>query len=147
MFFLDTNVLVYLRDAGEPAKGAIASKLVDELSGVGEAAVSTQVLSEFLWVVTRKLRKTIPLAEAVADVRRFQRMFRVVSASVDVFHLALELMQTHQMTIWDAQIVAAASASRASVVLTEDAQSQPIIHGVHYANPFEPGFDWRLLPP
>ena len=147
MFFLDTNVLVYLRDAAEPAKGAIASKLVDELSGVGEAAVSTQVLSEFLWVVTRKLRKPIPLAEAVADVRRFQRMFRVVSASVDVFHLALELMQTHQMTIWDAQIVAAASASRASVVLTEDAQSQPIIHGVHYANPFEPGFDWRLLPP
>ena len=147
MFFLDTNVLVYLRDAAEPAKGAIASKLVDELSGVGEAAVSTQVLSEFLWVVTRKLRKPIPLAEAVADVRRFQRMFRVVSASVDVFHLAVELMQTHQMTIWDAQIVAAASASRASVVLTEDAQSQPIIHGVHYANPFEPGFDWRLLPP
>lgn len=146
MLFLDTNVLVYLRDAGEPAKGAISAMLVDELSGIGEAVVSTQVFSEFVWVVTRKLRQPIPLAEAVADIGRFQRMFRVVSASVEVFNLALELMQTHQMTIWDAQIVAAASVSGASVVLTEDAQSQPIIHGVRYANPFQPGFDWRMLP-
>lgn len=146
MFFLDTNVLVYLRDANEPGKGAVSSKLVDELSGVGEAAVSTQVLAEFLWVVTRKLRKPIPLADAVADVGRFQRMFRVVSASREVFNLALELMQSHQMTIWDAQIAAAANVSGASVLLTEDAQSQPIIHGVRYANPFEPDFDWRLLP-
>ena len=146
MYFLDANVLVYLRDANSPDKCQVALKLVDDLSGIGEAIVSTQVLSEFFWVATRKLRPRLPVAEAVAEVARFQNMFRVIAVSVEVLNLALELMQTHQMTIWDAQIVAAASVSGASVVLTEDAQSQPIIHGVRYANPFEPGFDWRQLP-
>ena len=146
MYFLDANVLVYLRDANSPDKSQVALKLVDDLSGIGEAVVSTQVLSEFFWVATRKLRPRLPVAEAVAEVARFQNMFRVIAVSVEVLNLALELMQTHQMTIWDAQIVAAASISGARVVLTEDAQSQPIIHGVRYANPFEPGFDWRQLP-
>lgn len=146
MFFLDTNVLVYLRDAKSPDKSQVASKLVDDLSGIGEAVVSTQVLSEFFWVATRKLRPRLPVAEAVAEVARFQNMFRVISVSVEVLNLALDILTTHQITLWDAQIVAAASLSGASVVLTEDAQSQPVIHGVHYANPFEAGFDWRLLP-
>lgn len=146
MYFLDANVLVYLRDANSPDKSQVALKLVDDLSGIGEAVVSTQVLSEFFWVATRKLRPRLPVAEAVAEVARFQNMFRVIAVSVEVLNLALELMQAHQMTIWDAQIVAAASVSGASVVLTEDAQSQPIIHGVRYANPFAPGFDWRQLP-
>ena len=146
MFFLDTNVLVYSRDADSPSKNNVATKLVDEFSGIGEAVISTQVLCEFLWVVTRKLRQRMSLADAVADVARFQNMFRLVSVSVEVFDLAMEILQTHQITVWDAQIVAAASLSGASVLLTEDAQSQPIIHGVRFANPFEPGFDWRHLP-
>ena len=146
MFFLDTNVLVYLRDAGSPDKSRVATKLVDELSGVGEAVVSIQVLSEFFWVVTRKLRQPLPMADAVTEVARFQNMFRVISMSAEVLNLALDILTAHQLTLWDAQIVAAASLSGASVVLTEDMQSQPIIHGVRYANPFEDGFDWRLLP-
>lgn len=146
MFFLDTNVLVYLRDAGSPDKSLVAAKLVDELSGIGEAVVSTQVLSEFFWVVTRKLRPSLPVPDAVSEVARFQNMFRVISMSAEVLNLALDILTAHQLTLWDAQIVAAASLSGASVVLTEDMQSQPIIHGVRYANPFEAGFDWRLLP-
>lgn len=146
MFFLDTNILVYLRDAESPDKSHVAEKLVDELSGIGEAVISTQVLSEFFWVVTRKLRPPLPVMDAVAEVARFQNMFRVISMSLDVVNLALDLLVKHQLTLWDAQIVAAASLSGASVVLTEDTQSQPVIHGVRYANPFESGFDWRLLP-
>ena len=146
MFFLDTNVLAYMRDADEPSKAATAIKLVDELTGIGEALISTQVLAEFMWVVTRRLRKPIPLIDALADVRRFQRLMPVVPMTSDVFNVAIDLMQQHQMTIWDAQIVAAASSGRATVVLTEDMQSKPMIHGVTYANPFLAGFDWRLLP-
>ena len=146
MYFLDANVLVYLRDANSPDKSQVALKLVDDLSGIGEGVVSTQVLSEFFWVATRKLRPRLPVAEAVAEVARFQNMFRVIAVSVEVLNLALDVLTTHQITLSDAQIVAAASLSGASVVLTEDAQSQPVIHRVRYANPFEAGFDWRLLP-
>lgn len=146
MFFLDSNVLVYSRDADSPDKNLVATMLIDELSGIDEAVVSTQVLSEFFWVVTRKLRRPLSIADAAADVARFQNMFRVVSMSVEVLNLALQILATHQMTLWDAQIVAAASLSGATVVMTEDMQSQPIIHDVRYANPFETNFNWRLLP-
>ena len=146
MFFLDTNVLAYTRDADEPQKAATAIRLLDELTGIGEALISTQVLAEFMWVVTRRLRKPIPMNDALLDVRRFQRLMPVVPLTVELFNVAITLIQQHQMTIWDAQIVAAAHVGRASVVLTEDMQSKPMIHGVTYANPFLPGFDWRLLP-
>lgn len=143
MFFLDTNVLVYTRDTSSPDKAARAASVIEELTAIEEAAVSTQVLAEYLWVVTRRLPQPLTLIAAINEVQRFQRLFTVVSSSIDIFNLALDLMATHQMTIWDAQIAAAASSCGASVLLTEDAQSQPIIHGVSYANPFADDFDWR----
>ncbi len=143
MFFLDTNVLVYTRDTSCPDKASRAATVIEELSAIEEAAVSTQVLAEYLWVVTRRIPQPLSLSAAINEVQRFQRLLTVVSSSIDIFNLALDLMATHRMTIWDAQIAAAASSCGASVVLTEDIQSQPIIHGVRYVNPFAADFDWH----
>ncbi len=54
-FFLDTNVLVYPHDRREPERGDAAIAVLDSLAACGDAAVSTQVLGEFFWVVTRRL--------------------------------------------------------------------------------------------
>lgn len=146
MYFLDTNILVYSRDCHATHKQLLATSLLDELSAVDEGVISTQVLSEFYWVTTRKLKSPLSHEQAVRAIEQFQRMFRVVALTTEVLNLALELVERHAMSLWDAQILAAASLSRATAVLTEDFQSQPVLCGLRYANPFELGFDWHLLP-
>ncbi len=53
--FFDTNILVYLFDAGAPAKQRLARSLLDRHTRAGETLLSTQVLQEFYVAVTRKL--------------------------------------------------------------------------------------------
>ena len=53
--FIDTNVLVYAYDFSEPKKQAAALDSLDQLEETESGVLSTQVLSEFFVVVTRKL--------------------------------------------------------------------------------------------
>lgn len=143
--FIDTNILVYARDRAEAVKGSIAQQLSNELMNAGKVIVSVQVLSEFFSATTKKCRPRLTAQEAALDVMKLLELCAVVSLTPEVFELAVELVQTHQLTIWDAQIAAAASLAGADIVLTEDTQSRPAILGVRYVNPFEPGYDWRQL--
>ena len=56
--FVDTNVLVYRFDHGEPAKRAVAKRLLDR-AFPGSLVISTQVLAEFYVVITRKLSRPL----------------------------------------------------------------------------------------
>lgn len=143
--FFDTNILVYARDRAEAVKGSIAQQLSNELMNAGRVIVSVQVLSEFFSAATKKSRPCLTVQEAAHDVLQILELCDVVSLTPEVLELAVELVQTHQLTIWDAQIVAAASLAGAGILLTEDMQDRPVILGVRYVNPFEPGFDWRQL--
>ena len=49
------------------------------------------------------------------------------------------------MSIWDALHWSAAKAGGASIILTQDAQSRPVIEGFRYVNPFDPEFDITVL--
>jgi predicted nucleic acid-binding protein len=65
---VDTNVLVYARDASEPAKQARASEWLRELWLEQRGRTSAQVLSEYYTTVTRKLRPGLTPDEAWDDV-------------------------------------------------------------------------------
>ena len=54
--FVDTNVLVYGRDATDPVKHARASEWVAHLWERGNGRLSMQVLQEYYVTTTRKLR-------------------------------------------------------------------------------------------
>ena len=66
--FVDTNVLVYAHDASDVARQPIAAQLLDELWRTREGLLSTQVLTEFYAVVTRKFDPPLPRREARALV-------------------------------------------------------------------------------
>ncbi|MCW5569979.1 MAG: hypothetical protein KIT78_02690, partial [Steroidobacteraceae bacterium] len=53
--FVDANVLVYSRDPANAAKQSRAQDWLDRLWNEGVGRISTQVLSEFYNVTTRKL--------------------------------------------------------------------------------------------
>src|SRR5438552_3823703 len=111
--FLDTNVLVYARDRNEPIKGPRAQSLLSTFFQAGQPLISVQVLSEFFWAVTRKLKIPLSHDEATAEVNRLMILARVVSLTPALFEKAVELVALHQLPLWDAQIVAAASSSGA----------------------------------
>jgi predicted nucleic acid-binding protein len=139
--FLDTNVLVYARDRNEPVKGPQAQALLTTLFQAGLPLVSVQVLSEFFWAVTRKLKAPLSLDEATAEAKRLMILATVVPVTPALFERALEIVASRQLSLWDAQIVAAASSRGATHLLSEDLQHRQSLEGLIILNPFAPDFD------
>ena len=64
--FVDTNVLIYDIDAADPRKQARARAILDP-ADAGDLVISSQVLSEFYVVATRKLGIDSSVAKALVD--------------------------------------------------------------------------------
>src|ERR1700723_3560669 len=69
--FVDTNVLLYSFDVGEPVKRVQARLWLDYLWRTGEGRMSWQVLHEFYANATRKL--SVPAIEIREAVSLFSR--------------------------------------------------------------------------
>ena len=138
--FLDTNLLVYPHDRREPERAERAVAVLDELAGTGRAALSTQVLGEFFWVVTRRLPDPLPPVEAAASVERHARSWVVLDVSLPVVREALRGVREHTLPYWDALIWASAKLSQIPLVLSEDFADGRDVEGVRFANPFADGF-------
>jgi predicted nucleic acid-binding protein len=136
MRFLDSNVLVYTVDSGEPAKQAIARAIVAASANVSDIVISTQVLQEFYWTASRKFaNRTEPhvVDQALHDFTRFQ----IVQVDVPIILAAIERVRTASISFWDALIVEAALTAGASTLLTEDLQRGQVFDGVlRVENPF-----------
>ena len=143
--FLDTNVLVYAYDRAEPAKQQQARSLLGKLVSMGAGAVSTQVLSEFFVTITRKIRRPLTLEEALKRLAHHSRLWMVIPLTPSVVLHAATAVLDHQMSLWDAQLWAAANLSGLGVILSEDLSDRSLIGGVRFVNPFSPRFhlsDW-----
>ena len=97
--------------------------------------VSHQVLQEYYVTVTRKLRPGLPAAAARDDIRALMQWKPVVTDAALIEH-AWTIEEKSDLAFWDALIVAAASVSGASTLLTEDLQDGARIDGVLVVNPF-----------
>jgi len=128
--FIDTNVLAYAYDADSGEKGERAREILGEIDG---AVVSTQVLLELFAVLTRKLELTRDAAEeAVESLMGLE----VVPTDARLVREGLRISRDHDLSHWDAMIVAAAAGAGCDVLLTEDLNDGQVIEGVRIANPF-----------
>ena len=130
--FLDTNILVYSVDNNEPAKRDRCRDLIRSLGGENAGVVSTQVLQEFYVVATRKL-SVEPLT-----ARRAMHLlpnFEVVTITVPLIELAIDINVADQLSFWDALIVAAATSAGCDEIWTEDLQHGRTLRGVRVADP------------
>jgi predicted nucleic acid-binding protein len=131
--FIDTNVLVYADDGDDPARQAVAVRLIEAQLRLGTGVVSTQVLQEFVNAGLRKLGLPVDLIRArLALYRRFD----VVPASPELIAAALDLHVLHQISFWDAMVVQAARQSGCAQLYTEDMQAGARLAGVMLVNPF-----------
>ena len=130
--FVDTNVVVYAFDSGDPEKQRIA---IGVLESARRLVVSTQVLLETWWVLTRRLER--PLSEDVAAevIDKLSRL-PVVTTDTELVGRAIATSRRFGLAVWDALIVEAARSSGCDRVLTEDLQAGQEFDGVVVENPF-----------
>ncbi len=133
--FVDTNVLVYARDASEREKQPRAAAWLKALWQARAGRLSGQVLQEYYVVVTHKLDPGLDAEMARADVRSLLA-WRPVAADGSLMERAWTIEDRFELSFWDALIVAAAERAQCDHLLTEDLQDGQEFHGVRVVNPF-----------
>ena len=133
--FVDTNVLVYARDASEPDKQPRAAAWVEHLWRTRTARLSFQVLQEYYATTTRKLEPGLSPDQARADVRNLLA-WRPVPVGAQVIEAGWSIEDRFGLSCWDALIVAAARIAGCEYLLTEDLQHGAELDGLQVLNPF-----------
>ncbi len=130
--FLDTNVVVYAFDRADPEKRARAIAILEE----GERlVVSTQVLLETWWVLTRRLAEPLSEDRASAVIDTLTEL-PVVNTDPELVRRAIRTSRETGIAIWDAMIIEAARGAGCIRVLSEDLQDGRDYGGVVVENPF-----------
>ena len=131
--FLDSNVLVYSDDAGQPNKQEAALALIERSRLQKSGVLSTQVLQEYFVTTTKKLG--VPAVIARRKVEIFSH-FHLALISLDDILAAIDLHRLHQFSLWDALIVRSALQSGCTVLYSEDLQHGRRLDGLEIVNPF-----------
>jgi predicted nucleic acid-binding protein len=133
--FLDTNVLVYAYDTGDPHKQRVAQGLVRRALA-GDILVSTQVLAEFAATL---LHKMAPAARAgdVSAVLDALGPIRVIVPDAGVVRRAVEVRAEYGVHFYDGMIVAAAERGGCGRIWSEDLNAGQKYFGIAVENPFQ----------
>jgi len=138
---LDTNVLVYAYDTGEPDKQALAINLLHGLKISGQACLSVQCLGEFFNAVTRGPTPRLALVEAAPQAEWLANSFPVFNMTPLIVLEAIRGTREHVLSYFDAQIWAAARMNQIPFVFSEDFQDGLSLEGVKFVNPFSDHFE------
>jgi len=133
--FVDTNVLVYSRDASEPQKQKQAMAWMAHLWNTKTGNLSYQVLQEFYVTVTAKLQPGLDPDNARKDVRTLLAWQPIV-VNERVLENAWHVQDSHQIPWWDALVVSAAQLADCRYLLTEDLQENQEFGSLRVTNPF-----------
>ena len=134
--FVDSNVLVYHRDASEEEKQPKAEAWVRALWKTRTGRISHQVLHEYYVNVTGKLKPGLSAEEAQQDVRNLMA-WKPLALDWPILEAAFAVEKRFGLSFWDALIVAAAQRAECAYLLSEDLQAGKDLDGVVVVDPFE----------
>lgn len=137
---VDTNVLVYAHDPGEPGLQARAIVVLDALHSAGRGSLSVQSLAEFFVATTRGAS---PLLKPVAAARQVERLIAawpVLDLTPAILVEAGRGVTERRLSHFDAQLWATARLNQISAIFSEDFPSGSTLDGVRFVNPFAPDF-------
>ena len=132
---MDTNILLYARDASEPGKQQVAATLMKKLWEERSGRLSIQVLNEYFVNVTRKLKPGLSLPAAWEEVSDLM-LWRPVVLNENLMTDGYSIHVRYGLSWWDSLIVAGAVAAGCQRILSEDLSSGQIYAGVEVVNPF-----------
>jgi predicted nucleic acid-binding protein len=134
-YFVDSNLLIYTRDVARPIKQQQATEWVNYLWQSQQGRLSTQVINEFYFVVTRKLKPGLDKATARMDVEGLMK-WQPLIIDTQVIRQAWAVQDEFGFSWWDSLIVASAQLAGCQYLLSEDLQHQQQLHQVRVINPF-----------
>ncbi len=130
---LDTNLLAYAEGINGAERRDAALALIRRLPQEA-AIVPVQVLGELFNVLVRKGGKS--RSDAREAILSWRDTFPSVETSPEAMLAAVDLATDHQLGIWDAVILSAASQAGCRLLLSEDLQEGFTWAGVTVVNPF-----------
>jgi predicted nucleic acid-binding protein len=131
--FFDANVLVYAHDRSAEEKHARAKEIVSRAwESDLPPKLSIQVLQE---THVSLVRKGLAAKTSASLVRNYLA-WDVIENREPLFLEALAFQTEFMISFWDANILAAAVASGAQELWSEDFQAGRAYHGVRVINPF-----------
>jgi predicted nucleic acid-binding protein len=135
LVFVDTNILVYARDARQESKREIATQWLARLWHGQTGRTSVQVLSEYYVTLTRKLKPGILADDAWDDVQALMA-WEPQQIDRELLSLSREVERRYRLSWWDSMVVAAAQLQSCVVLLSEDLQDRMVFDRVTVRNPF-----------
>lgn len=130
--FLDSNVVIYALDPRAPAKQARCMAWLSATARTGTLTISPQVCAEARSVAVKKLHLATDVAsKAVLGLLPFC----TAPYGAPQVRAALDIERDWGISWWDSLIVASALAAGCTHLLTEDAQSAPVIDSMRIMNP------------
>lgn len=130
---LDSNVLAYAAGFGDDRRNQLARDLIVRLDP-DQTVVTLQCLGELFNVLVRKARRS---REAALTTVRFWSATVLIELTVPQdFYQACDLATRHQLSIWDAVIVAVSANAGCNLLLSEDMQDGSAWRGLTIVNPF-----------
>lgn len=130
---LDTNVLAYAEGINSADKRDAALELVRNLPQEA-IVIPVQVLGELFNVLVRKAGKS--RADAREALLSWRDSFPVAETTSEAMLAATDLAIDHQLSIWDAVILAVASQAGCRLLLSEDLHDGFTWGGVTVVSPF-----------
>jgi predicted nucleic acid-binding protein len=130
---LDTNVLAYAEGIDGAERRGIALDLIRRLPQEA-VIIPVQVLGELFNVLVRRARRS--RNDARDALLTWRDTFSAIETSSDIMVSALDLATDHQLGIWDAVVLSAASQAECRLLLSEDLQEGFTWGGVTVVNPF-----------
>lgn len=133
--FLDTNILIYAHDRSAGVKQERAKQLLTALWENRTGCISVQVLQEFYVTVTQKVARPLS-AKSAAQIISDLSAWQVHQPGANDVLEAIQLQSRHQVSFWDAMILASAIALDCAVLWSEDLNPGQQYDTVTVKNPF-----------
>jgi len=137
---IDTNLLVYMFDQGDPDRQAQAIDVLRKLEASGSGRLSVQSFAEFFNTAPRKLRPPLTPAEALQQMERLSQAYRVLDLRLAIVLEAARGVRDHKLSYYDAQIWATARLNQAPVIFSENFSPGTTLEGIRFVNPFAANF-------
>lgn len=132
--FVDTNVLLYLKDPNEPVKRAKARAWLDALVDRTQIVISPQVMNEFAHSIIKKFPH-VGDAELVENLEAMRPWCTALMTSETALQ-GLAIHRRFAFSFYDSTLVSAAAISGCDVFLSEDLGHGSHVGSLQVINPF-----------
>ncbi len=130
---LDTNILAYAEGVDDAVRQRLVLQLLRDLPH-DSVVIPVQVLGELFSVLTRKARLQRTMARTA--LLSWSDDFLVLETTPEAVLAAADLATDHQLSTWDAIILAVVSQAGCRLLVSEDLQDGFTWGGVTVVSPF-----------